>query len=162
MKYVEGAQRRRDPANRPQSSTFYIIEVTQALTFWSVNWCQVILWNKVELIHPYWIILADVSHMYHTRRQTTTRAGVYMAVSSWWSLRWWTVCPRTKVWSLCGKATIATVEFLGRLVGMSRGAKQWMIHWCSNDTEIFNDMILYPILCFFWVRCAILRWTQIN
>lgn len=30
MKYVEGAQRRRDPANRPQSSTFYIIEVTQA------------------------------------------------------------------------------------------------------------------------------------
>ena len=30
MKYVEGAQRRRDPANRQQSSTFYVIEVTQA------------------------------------------------------------------------------------------------------------------------------------
>ena len=29
MKYVEGAQRRREPANRKQSSTFYIIEVTQ-------------------------------------------------------------------------------------------------------------------------------------
>lgn len=29
MKYVEGAQRRREPSSRKQSSTFYIIEVTQ-------------------------------------------------------------------------------------------------------------------------------------
>lgn len=30
MKYVEGAQRRRDPSTRQHSSTFYIIDVTQA------------------------------------------------------------------------------------------------------------------------------------
>ena len=30
MKYVEGAQRRRDPSTRQHSSTFYIVDVTQA------------------------------------------------------------------------------------------------------------------------------------
>lgn len=26
----------------------------------------------------------------------------------------------------------------------------------------WHDTVQYPILCFFWVRCATLRWTQIN
>ena len=137
------------------------------------NWFQLISIDFVGKCHrfphigSYWIMdsIYSMYSMYSMYpRQTTTRAGVYMAVSSWWSPQWWTVCPRTRAWLLCAKATIDTVEFLGRL---GRGAKQWILY----DTLIepwFRrySMTWCPIIAIaLWLvllGCAILRWTQIN